>query len=1085
MATHPEVEDSVLDCVVDGHTVKIGWDLQFFAPIRGWILARDGDEIVKLPASAQGYVDHDVPSGEHVYTLFVINMPFDGVESVDVVVADGVDQSTSARSISRVGQCTVIVGDFGISCAVEGRTVYLKWPLLRIEEDLRVDVSHFVIRRNGVPVGRVPGDVAEFSDVVSAPGVYRYTVHGEYVHGHAFLIGACTVRVSNVDGFLCRVDPPDVVMDWSHVPLPEVVIDFFVVIRDHTVVGVTRGASFTDSPPGPGEYSYRVVAIWGTLGADDALRHDNDEAVRSLSFVVGQCEVVMPGRKVPPPEELTCVNLDAPEDLRDRLAELDVFVRASDVLLVWQKPVEYDRVIIARNDDVIARIDGGELYYLDRDVSPGDYVYSVTGVVGDDASPPAKCGISLPAPPLPPPTNLRCVFVELRVEDHVDADPNGISTGAVLLSWRNGAGYDFLVIVRNGARVARVDGDATSYRDLFPPAGLNQYEIFGVRGVRRSESDWCSVEVPPLRVPKPRNLRCVVIHPVPDPVITDLQPIAEVADVAEVPEGDELTFAPAGVFLRWTSPIPYGRVLIRRNGTLLATLPGDSESYHDPVRSFGVFRYEVIGVVRDVSSGSAVCEVEIEPSVTPPVRDLECAVDILDIVPPDPFLEADAATGDAVVGIDNQVFFPRVVVRLTWVNPVHYSAILVYRDGDLLAELPGDSMFYPDFNPPGGPHTYGLQGLGLNGVSSRSMYCDIDVPPNVVPPVENLRCVGIQAATGGGSAIISWSNAARYDSIVIARNGDQIAVIPGDSVVFRDPSLEPGIYEYVVVAINGDRVSRGRECTVAIHGPPPRNILYFSSGVFTAEDVVGANIEDADLDANVTPLVGKGHLLSIASNTQPIQGWSFGICSDPSLLVVEDATIDGTDTGAVNGGEGPDFLVIRAFERGIAMAAVIDDQDTTNTLPPDTDHRLLQVKYAAGADAESGVAYPVNYCDTLGSPPVAVLYVVKGFALEPETRPGFVVLPSPIEPGFLRADVNDDEKVDMTDAVWILKYLFRDGEKPACLDAADTNASGRIDIADGVYVLQYKFVGGAPPPAPYPNCGPTPFVLGCEEPRCP
>jgi hypothetical protein len=44
----------------------------------------------------------------------------------------------------------------------------------------------------------------------------------------------------------------------------------------------------------------------------------------------------------------------------------------------------------------------------------------------------------------------------------------------------------------------------------------------------------------------------------------------------------------------------------------------------------------------------------------------------------------------------------------------------------------------------------------------------------------------------------------------------------------------------------------------------------------------------------------------------------------------------------------------------------------------------------------------------------------------------------------------------------------------------DTNADGRIDLSDPVYALSFLFQGGAAPPAPFPACGLALRRLGCE-----
>ena len=85
---------------------------------------------------------------------------------------------------------------------------------------------------------------------------------------------------------------------------------------------------------------------------------------------------------------------------------------------------------------------------------------------------------------------------------------------------------------------------------------------------------------------------------------------------------------------------------------------------------------------------------------------------------------------------------------------------------------------------------------------------------------------------------------------------------------------------------------------------------------------------------------------------------------------------------------------------------------------------------------------------------------------------------------FTRGSVNADGSVDLSDAGFILRYLFLGSGDPACLKSADTNDSGSIDVTDAIYLLGHLFLGGSPPPPPYPDCGSDPTVdsLECAEP---
>ncbi|MBN1442707.1 MAG: hypothetical protein JXA90_08360 [Planctomycetes bacterium] len=79
------------------------------------------------------------------------------------------------------------------------------------------------------------------------------------------------------------------------------------------------------------------------------------------------------------------------------------------------------------------------------------------------------------------------------------------------------------------------------------------------------------------------------------------------------------------------------------------------------------------------------------------------------------------------------------------------------------------------------------------------------------------------------------------------------------------------------------------------------------------------------------------------------------------------------------------------------------------------------------------------------------------------------------EPLFRRGDADGNSRVEITDAVRILSYLYLGGPGPECPDAADADDNGRIEITDPIRILGYLYLGSAAPPAPGPNiCGEDP-----------
>jgi PKD repeat protein len=133
-----------------------------------------------------------------------------------------------------------------------------------------------------------------------------------------------------------------------------------------------------------------------------------------------------------------------------------------------------------------------------------------------------------------------------------------------------------------------------------------------------------------------------------------------------------------------------------------------------------------------------------------------------------------------------------------------------------------------------------------------------------------------------------------------------------------------------------------------------------------------------------------------------------------------------------------------------------------------------------GSGSSDGVTWTEVGRLALGVTPVKLLVGIFGLGKEPadpasvfEPLRGRACLES--TPVFRRGDANADGKVDISDAIAILGYLFGGGDGPACLDAADANDDGKVDISDAIYLLAHLFLGGPAPPAPGPiACGGDP-----------
>lgn len=86
---------------------------------------------------------------------------------------------------------------------------------------------------------------------------------------------------------------------------------------------------------------------------------------------------------------------------------------------------------------------------------------------------------------------------------------------------------------------------------------------------------------------------------------------------------------------------------------------------------------------------------------------------------------------------------------------------------------------------------------------------------------------------------------------------------------------------------------------------------------------------------------------------------------------------------------------------------------------------------------------------------------------------------------FRRGDATLDGVFGIADPIVVIYYLFVPGSAvPACFDAADTDDDDTIELDDAILALDYLFGGGPPPASPFPGAGfdPTPLGPGCVTP---
>ena len=72
------------------------------------------------------------------------------------------------------------------------------------------------------------------------------------------------------------------------------------------------------------------------------------------------------------------------------------------------------------------------------------------------------------------------------------------------------------------------------------------------------------------------------------------------------------------------------------------------------------------------------------------------------------------------------------------------------------------------------------------------------------------------------------------------------------------------------------------------------------------------------------------------------------------------------------------------------------------------------------------------------------------------------ILAQPIQT-FIYGDANGDGKFTVSDAIFLINYLFKGGPTPDPLEAGNANCDGDVNVDDVIYIINYLFKGGPPP----------------------
>jgi len=379
------------------------------------------------------------------------------------------------------------------------------------------------------------------------------------------------------------------------------------------------------------------------------------------------------------------------------------------------------------------------------------------------------------------------------------------------------------------------------------------------------------------------------------------------------------------------------------------------------------------------------------------------------------------------------------------------------------------------------------------------------------------RDVACAAAPEGND--LTWTNADAYQAILIVRDGQTIANLPGSPTRWRDAD-PPAAAVYRVAGVAGARICESVPCGVARYAirtsdaDPDAAYRWIDLAAapelppvddYVSEPIpIGFEFPFMGAPRSEVRIAVDGYLL-FGSDGDPSEPMPVPAPEPPNLLIAAYGSDLSTDL-QIGGGR------VRFATREVAGERMFIAEWDLVTHPhaqgeegkPESfqvrllgptgrieiAYRTTSTRGGRNPDAPAdGVAIGIE--DATGRAGVALGFTSPGLV-----RDGFQVVfapiaVAPVAPAFLRGDVSADGQLQLNDPIQLLTFLFAGGAAPVCPDAADLDDSGDFTIGDAVRALNYLFANGAPPADPGAlACGPDPTVdsLGtCEYPAasCP
>ena len=201
----------------------------------------------------------------------------------------------------------------------------------------------------------------------------------------------------------------------------------------------------------------------------------------------------------------------------------------------------------------------------------------------------------------------------------------------------------------------------------------------------------------------------------------------------------------------------------------------------------------------------------------------------------------------------------------------------------------------------------------------------------------------------------------------------------------------------------------------------------------------------------------------------PVREFAFGVRHDPTAVHPTLATVSWSSRD-------PDWASTSLEANGecgfgVTIAAIGSQSSPGDlALTPNENHIVAEIDYARLSLESSVTGFEIVDClmPASGAPAVASVVTCPTGSLPLHSSN----LEVPLGQGCVRlrrAFCNEDELLDLSDAIAILSFLFIGQEVP-CQAACDVNGDRSLDISDSLYLLGYLFGGSNPPVGPFESC---------------